>query len=255
MPTGQPLELVQQTMHSLVSSKSRSRPCSESLQSAIFVVEDDSQAGLDHVDGHRAPIQVISPYAVHGAVNDTYYTQVNMIRTIEQILGIHPMNDKDSAATPMFNAFTANNKPDLTPFNVLPNQTSLTAGLATQPSCGSNVPGVTPYTISSASPATATALAPVSAAAMAPATATAVNSASAAVPANEKAVAAKWATWLTQQRTTGSNATPDYADPEQMNRYTWYVTSNWSEPYPGDSKIYAPDQVPGASLPSSDSDS
>ncbi|MFD1050360.1 hypothetical protein ACFQ1S_34960, partial [Kibdelosporangium lantanae] len=36
--------------------------------SAIFVVEDDSQAGLDHVDGHRAPIQIISPYAQHGVV-------------------------------------------------------------------------------------------------------------------------------------------------------------------------------------------
>jgi hypothetical protein len=64
--------------------------------SAIFVVEDDSQAGSDHVDGHRAPVQIISPYAKHGVVDNTYYTQISMIRTIEQILGIHPMNDKDS---------------------------------------------------------------------------------------------------------------------------------------------------------------
>ncbi|MEW2041945.1 alkaline phosphatase family protein, partial [Streptomyces sp. NPDC005534] len=66
--------------------------------SAIFVVEDDSQAGLDHVDGHRAPVQVISPYAQHGTVDDHYYSQITMIRTIEQILGIHPMNQLDSAA-------------------------------------------------------------------------------------------------------------------------------------------------------------
>ena len=75
--------------------------------SAIFVVEDDSQAGLDHVDGHRAPIQIISPWAQHGVVDNHYYSQITMIRTIEQILGIHPMNQKDSAATPMTGAFTS----------------------------------------------------------------------------------------------------------------------------------------------------
>ena len=45
---------------------------------------------------------------------------------------------------------------------------------------------------------------------------------------------------------------PDYANPEQMNRYTWYRARDWKVPYPGDSKIYAPSQVPGAYLPSSD---
>ena len=97
--------------------------------SAIFVVEDDSQAGLDHVDGHRAPIQIISPYARHGVVDSHYYSQITMIRTIEQILGIHPMNQKDSAASPMRAAFTQ--QPDFTPFTALPNRTSLTLGLAT----------------------------------------------------------------------------------------------------------------------------
>jgi YVTN family beta-propeller protein len=192
-------------------------------QSAIFVVEDDSQAGSDHVDGHRAPIQVISPWAQHGIVDNTYYSQINMVRTVEQILGIHPMNDKDSAATPMYTAFT--NKPNYTPFNVVPNQTSLTAGLSTLPPCGADVPeGTTEAKIA----------------------------ASTAVPANMKQVAAQWAQWLTKQRTTGPNAVPDYANPEQMNRYVWYQTSDWKKPYPGDSKIYAPNQVPGATLPSSD---
>src|SRR5690242_20310894 len=106
--------------------------------SAIFVVEDDSQAGLDHVDGHRAPIQIISPYAQHGVVDDHYYSQITMIRTIEQILGIRPMNQKDSAATPMRAAFTS--RPDFTPFTALPNRTSLTAGLSTLPTCGPDVP-------------------------------------------------------------------------------------------------------------------
>ena len=191
--------------------------------SAIFVVEDDSQAGLDHVDGHRAPIQIISPWAQHGAVINTYYTQITMIRTIEQILGIHPMNDKDSAATPMFGAFTS--KPDYTPFAAVPNQTSLTAGLSTPPPCGADIPAGT----------TAAKIA-----------------ASTAVPANMQAIAAQWATWLKQQRTTGPRAVPDFANPEQMNRYVWYQTTGWKKPYPGDSKIYAPDQVPGATLPPSD---
>jgi len=58
-----------------------------------------------------------------------------MVRTIEQILGIHPMNQMDSAATPTFGAFTRT--PDYTPFNAVPNQTSLTLGLQEpQPSCG-----------------------------------------------------------------------------------------------------------------------
>jgi YVTN family beta-propeller protein len=198
-------------------------------QSAIFVVEDDSQAGSDHVDGHRTPVQVISPYSRHGgAVDDTYYSQINMVRTIEQILGIRPMNDKDSAATPMTTAFTP--KPNDAPFNAVPNQTSLTAGLSgtSLPSCGANVPpGQTESAIQAAN----------------------------AVPASEQPVAAQWATWLKSQHTTGgTSAVPDYANPEQMNRYDWYSASDWKKPYPGDSKIYAPAQVPGASLPSSDNE-
>ena len=51
---------------------------------------------------------------------------------------------------------------------------------------------------------------------------------------------------------SGSGAVPDYANPEQMNRYTWYQAHGWKVPYPGDSKIYAPNQVPGGTLPSSD---
>lgn len=47
---------------------------------------------------------------------------------------------------------------------------------------------------------------------------------------------------------------PDYANAEQMNRYTWYQTHDWSEPYPGDHRVYAPADVPGASLPSPEND-
>jgi hypothetical protein len=74
--------------------------------SAIFVLEDDSQDGADHVDGHRAPVQVISPWAQHGKVINTYYSQISAVRTIEQILGAQPLNEKVAAATPMYDAFT-----------------------------------------------------------------------------------------------------------------------------------------------------
>lgn len=195
--------------------------------SAIFVVEDDSQAGLDHVDGHRAPVQVISPYAEHGTVDNHYYSQITMVRTVEQILGIHPMNQLDSAATPMYGAFTR--KADDTPFTAVPNRTSLTLGVNPQPSCGSDTP---------AAQDTRAAAAPTSV----------------AVPRAEQQLAAQWRTWASHQRLTGPHAVPDYANPTQMNRYTWYQTHNWTEPYPGDKKVYAPNDVPGAYLPSSESD-
>ncbi len=69
--------------------------------SAIFVVEDDSRKGVDHVDGHRNPTLVVSPYARRGTVDGTYYTPLNITRTIEQILGLPPMNQLDLAANPM----------------------------------------------------------------------------------------------------------------------------------------------------------
>jgi YVTN family beta-propeller protein len=72
--------------------------------SAIFVEEDDVQDGVDHVDGHRSPGYVFSPYVKQqvnkdgsgaGALADhTFYTQVNFTRTIEQILGLKPMNQR-----------------------------------------------------------------------------------------------------------------------------------------------------------------
>src|SRR5665647_2591041 len=102
--------------------------------SAIFVAEDDTQDGADHIDGHRAPVQVISPYAVHGKTVSTYYSQISMVRTIEQILGAQPLNQKLAAATPMTDAFT--NKADLTPYNAVLNQVPLTEGVVTAPACG-----------------------------------------------------------------------------------------------------------------------
>jgi YVTN family beta-propeller protein len=75
--------------------------------SAIFIEEDDAQNGVDHVDGHRSPGYVVSPYAVqYQGADHTYYSQVNMTRTIEQILGLHPLNQYDLVASPMTTLFT-----------------------------------------------------------------------------------------------------------------------------------------------------
>jgi hypothetical protein len=195
--------------------------------SAIFVAEDDSQAGLDHVDGHRAPIQIISPYAQKGTVDSHYYSQITMIRTIEQILGIHPMNQKDSAATPMAAAFTK--KPDNAPFSVVPNRTSLTLGVSPQPTCGVDTPAAQDP---KAAPAPTTAK----------------------VPAAEQEIAAQWEAWKAKQPFVGPRAKADSANPEQMNHFSWYEAHGWTKPYPGEAKIYSPDKVPGAYIPSSDHD-
>ncbi|WP_422935657.1 alkaline phosphatase family protein [Sinomonas sp. P47F7] len=190
--------------------------------SAIFIAEDDSQDGADHVDGHRAPVQVISPYAVHGQTVSTFYSQISMVRTIEQILGAQPLNQKVAAATPMIDGFT--NKPDMTPFATVPNQIPLTEGVKTAPACGLDTLGQTG------------------------AAAAAVNTAAAqavAVPASMQDIAEQWEDWAEQQHLTGNGAKEDFANPYLFNRWTWYQTHNWATPYPGDSQIYGPNDVPG----------
>lgn len=89
-------------------------------QSAIFITEDDAQNGLDHVDGHRTVGYIVSPWTQRKAIDSTFYTTINMYRTMEQILGLPPSNQFDLAAEPMFAAFSAT--PDFTPYKALPNR-------------------------------------------------------------------------------------------------------------------------------------
>jgi hypothetical protein len=72
----------------------------------IFVTEDDSQSGWDHISPYRTTGLVISPYSVFGRAIHTNYNQTGMVRTIEQILGIPPMNVIDATALPMFDCFS-----------------------------------------------------------------------------------------------------------------------------------------------------
>lgn len=86
----------------------------------IFVVEDDSQSGWDHVSAYRTVSLVISPYSRLKTVNHSYYTQPSMVRTIEQILGLPPMNIQDAIAGTMSDCF--NSEPDYSPYLSVPNR-------------------------------------------------------------------------------------------------------------------------------------
>ena len=100
--------------------------------SAIFIEEDDAQNGVDHIDGHRSPGYIVSPYAVqNGPTDHTYYTQVNMTRTIEQILGLQPMNQFDLVASPMRTDFVKGQPPaeNFQPWTHVPNLVPLDQGV------------------------------------------------------------------------------------------------------------------------------
>ncbi len=173
-------------------------------ESAIFGVEDDTQNGVDHVDGHRGPAFVISPYS-KGGVDHEYASQPNMVRTVEQILNIKPMNQEDYAAEPMYGAFTEH--PDFAPYTATPNKIPLTLGVkgfAEGPSY---------------------------------------------VPQAMRATAAAWTEWTRKQRFQGPDGRPDSAKPVQLDRYDWYSAHGWRRAYPGDPKIYLPDEVPGRDIP------
>ncbi|MDB5348802.1 MAG: phosphoesterase [Planctomycetota bacterium] len=92
-------------------------------ETCIFVVEDDAQAGPDHVDGHRTVFMAISPFNKRKHVDSSFYTQSNMIRSIEMILGLDPMNKFDSVADPMVDCFS--DSIDLSPYRSAPNNVPL----------------------------------------------------------------------------------------------------------------------------------
>ena len=92
-------------------------------ETAIFAIEDDPQNGWDHVSGYRTTAYCISPYTKRGAVVSTQYNTTSLLRTMEQILGLPPMNQFDASATPMFDCFTTT--PDFKPFTALQNTIAL----------------------------------------------------------------------------------------------------------------------------------
>ncbi|NHC42520.1 bifunctional YncE family protein/alkaline phosphatase family protein [Bacillus sp. MM2020_1] len=175
--------------------------------SVIIITEDDAQNGLDHVDGHREPAFVISPWVKKGVTNSHYWTVINMVRSIEQILGLQPMNQNDAAAEPMSEIFT--NEPDLTPYEVEKNQIPLNT-LNGQPNSN---------------------------------TAALANTDKVTPEAQE--LSKKWTEWSNKnkEKLVGRNASPDETNANMLNHAVWYATKGFDKPYPGEKKVQPPEEV------------
>ena len=87
------------------------------LVESIFVLVDDSQDGPDHVDGHRSVGYILSAYTKRGAQIHTTHNTVDMLRTIEDVLGVPSMQTNDANARPMSDVFTAT--PNLEPYTAI----------------------------------------------------------------------------------------------------------------------------------------
>jgi YVTN family beta-propeller protein len=178
--------------------------------SAIFVTEDDAQTGVDHVDGHRSPGYIISPYVLQGGVTDsTFYTQVNMTRTIEQILGLTPMNQFDLWASPMRTAFIDDPPADnFKPWTHVANGIALNTGVNQTPT-QTAIPVVAPPVVAQ----------------------TTVKESPAV-----KALRAGWMKKKTQLF-AGKYQLPDSEDPDTVNHLIWYEATNYTRPFPGEKKV------------------
>jgi hypothetical protein len=97
----------------LVQKVANSKYANDTL---IFVIQDDAQDGGDHVDSHRSPAFVAGAYVKQGALVSTRYNTIDFVRTIEEVLGLPPMNLNDALAHPMADIF-----------NTMPNPWSFTA--------------------------------------------------------------------------------------------------------------------------------
>jgi YVTN family beta-propeller protein len=89
--------------------------------SAIFVIEDDAQDGVDHVDAHRSPVLVISPYARRGFISHRHCSMPSVQKTIYELLGLGPLNLEDALAADMSDMFT--DSPELAPYTLQPSDT------------------------------------------------------------------------------------------------------------------------------------
>jgi YVTN family beta-propeller protein len=188
--------------------------------SVIFVEEDDAQDGVDHVDGHRSPGYVFSPY-VKQKVNpadgtgagvteeSTFYTQVNMTRTIEQILGITPMNQNDLVASPMRTLFV-NDPPEANflPWKHVQNDVPLTLGV-TQTPTQTAIPGAQALVAPRSNPG------------MSPA---------------QRALMAGWMK-KKAEIFAGKYQIPDSEDADTVRHYNWYEATGFKVPFPGEKKV------------------
>ena len=189
--------------------------------SAIFVEEDDAQNGVDHVDGHRSPGYVVSPYVKQQVNNDgtgagvteekTFYTQVNMTRTIEQILGLKPMNQNDLVASPMTTLFV-DNPPfnNFLPWAHVPNEVPLCYGVADYTAPSSITPSLN--------------------------TCSSGTTASLQDSPRAKALRAGWMK-MKKQVFAAHYHLPDTLDPNTVSHYDWYEATGYKVPYPGEKTV------------------
>ncbi len=94
--------------------------------SLILVVEDDAQDGADHVDAHRIPALVISPFARRGAVLRNRYDELSFLRTLELVVGMRPGNLAETLAVPLYDAFSSR-PANAAPYNAIAPKVSVTA--------------------------------------------------------------------------------------------------------------------------------
>jgi YVTN family beta-propeller protein len=189
--------------------------------SAIFVEEDDAQDGVDHVDGHRSPGYVVSPYVTQkvdskGNGTDvqeasTFYTQVNMTRTIEQILGLKPMNQNDLVASPMTTLFVDNPPANnFLPWNHVPNQVPLCYGVA-----GYVAPSDVPASLNTCSSTTMSMLQD---------------------SPQVKSLRNGWMK-MKAQVFAAKYHVPDSLDPDTVSHFDWYEATGFKVAYPGEKKV------------------
>jgi YVTN family beta-propeller protein len=186
---------------------------------AIFVEEDDSQDGVDHIDGHREPVYIISPYAAQntsgtgiGPLIHTTYTAANINRTIEQILGFKPLTQFDTVATPMFDAFN--------------NVAGVPTGAAAAPFTA--VPATIPLNVNAAGQVIA-------------------NSSPTAAPiyASNKKISPMEKAWelASEKVMKGNESRADAVDETFLDHAIWYSSTKYARPYPGESKILPPEAL------------
>jgi hypothetical protein len=84
---------------------------------AVFITEDDSQSGVDHVDSHRTVLMVVSPYAKANYSSHVNTSFPGMLRTVFELLRLPPLNLYDAAAADLSDCFT--NEPNLAPYAAL----------------------------------------------------------------------------------------------------------------------------------------
>ena len=116
----------------------------------IFVVEDDAQNGADHVDAHRSPAYIVGPYVKQGLVVPWSYTTVNLLRTMEDILGLEPLGLTDGLAEPMVEVFEQTLRPWT--YNALIPEVLRTTQLPIPPRLATNSLPLTPNVLAFAKP-------------------------------------------------------------------------------------------------------